>query len=135
MRPVWYVAHPLSPLPEEMSWYIRTRSTRASNILRACRWLAWLRRNFTAVTFIAPWIADVMAGVDDTGPAQREASLVDCCTVVARCDGIVLTGGRVSSDMERESQHAKSVIDLTSLGDEPPAEVPAWLTEVVRWAP
>lgn len=134
-RPVWYVSHPLSPLPEELSWYSSVRRAHDANVRRALRWLAWLRINFPAVTFVAPWIADVMSGADDADPAQRATGLLDCCTTVELCSGIVLTGGRVSSGMERESRHARSVIDLTSLGNEPPAEIPAWLTEVVRWSP
>jgi hypothetical protein len=54
--------------------------------------------------------------------------------VVARCDLLVLVGGRVSEGMARERAAAKSasraVLDLTSLGEEPPscAECTSWLT-------
>lgn len=110
-RPVLYMAHPLGA-PE-------AAGVRA-NLERAMRWLAWLRRTFPETTFIAPWIATVLAGADEHDPVQREAGLVDDCAVVERCDGIVLCGGRESSGMTREATRARRAWDLTGLGDEPP---------------
>lgn len=107
-RRVFYMAHPVSGDVD-------------GNIKRALRWLSWLRRSFPAVTFIAPWIAGLMSGEDDSDPTQREAGLVDCCAAVERCDGIVAVGGRVSSGMIRERRHAKHLIDLTYFGADPPA--------------
>jgi hypothetical protein len=45
---------------------------------------------------------------------------VDCETTVARCDGVVLVGGRISDGMIREVNAACWSGDLTWLGDEPP---------------
>lgn len=114
-RLILYVAHPLGA-PD--------RAGLDDNVRRAMRWLSWLRRSFPETTFIAPWIAAVLSGEDDADPAQREAGLVDADAVVARCDGVVLCGGRVSSGMARERDAARRVWDLTwCLG--PEAQVPA----------
>ena len=109
-RCVLYMAHPLGGDVE-------------GNLKRAMRWLQWLRRSFPETTFIAPWIAAVLSGGDETDPKQREAGLIDDCAVVALLDGIVLVGGRVSPGMERESACHAVVFDLTGLGDEPPGPV------------
>lgn len=89
------------PIPEKRRAEIALRA----NLDRALRWLSWLRRSFPETTFIAPWIATILSGVDDSDPAAREAGLVDDCAVVERCDGIVLCGPRVSSGMRREMEH------------------------------
>jgi hypothetical protein len=117
IRPVLYLAHPVGGDVD-------------GNLARALRWLAWTRRTFDDVTIIAPWIASVLSGEDDSDPAQREAGLVDCEAVVQLCDAIVLVGGRISSGMERERAVASAVIDWTSAGAEPPAEP----TEAMRAA-
>lgn len=129
-RQLLYVACPLAPSEEEIAAFMPrvfaysplgtvtlptkdNANDRAgcaklalqANLQRALRWLAWLRKSFPETTFIAPWIASVMSGEDDSDPAQREAGLVDDCAVVERCDGIVLCGGRISSGMRREMEH------------------------------
>lgn len=120
-RQVLYVAHPVAPTQGELVDAIRFTPEDASdeervriatqpvrdNIKSAMRWLAWLRKSFPETTFIAPWIAGIMSGEDNSVPAQREAGLVDCCAVVERCDGIVLCGGRISSGMRREMEHGR----------------------------
>lgn len=130
---VWYVAAPLRPTEDEIEsaldddgYPYRTRAAaavavRTGNCHRALRWLRWLRRYFPEVTFIAPWVAAVMSGEDDADEAQRERGLRDDCRVVARCDGIVLCGGRVTGGMSRERGDARAVADITALGAEPPA--------------
>lgn len=124
MRLVLYMAAPLRPNAEELSAHEHAPDPGATayqaNIKRAMRWLAWLRRSFPGTTFIAPWIASVLAGADEHDPTQRAAGLIDDCAVVARCDGIVLVGGRESSGMTREAAHSARCWDLTGLGDEPP---------------
>jgi hypothetical protein len=134
-RLVLYVAHPLAPTSECMAPF--TADDRAgareaalqANLARAMRWLSWLRRSFPEVTFIAPWIAAVLSGEDDSDSAQREAGLVDADAVVPRCDGIVLCGGRISSGMMRERAVARRCWDLTDLGDQPPGRaVLGWLS-------
>jgi hypothetical protein len=133
-RQVLYVAHPVAPLRDEVNTLVARGGIdekRAGmrlvdeNLQRAMRWLSWLRRAFPKTTFIAPWISSILAGADDSDPAQREAGLVDCCAVVERCDGIVLCGGRISSGMRREMEHGVAfnegrcnkfeVYDLTGL--------------------
>lgn len=95
------------------------------NVERALLWLAWLRRHVPrSVTVVAPWIAGILCGEDDADPEQRERGLVDCEATVARLDGAILTGGRVSSGMARESAAARAVYDLTDLGALPPADWP-----------
>lgn len=155
-RRLLYVAHPVAPSEEEIAEIpteciergrneyepdishpipheTRVRAALKLNLQRAMRWLNWLRRSFPETTFIAPWIASIMAGGHDSDPKQREAGLVDCCAVVERCDGIVLCGGRISSGMRSEMEHGRrrlmtqdmpnyfEVYDLTKLGAEPPA--------------
>lgn len=123
-RQIWYVAHPLAPTADQIAANLmfpdpRGKATDA-NVRNAMRWLSWLRRTYPSITFIAPWIAAVLSGENDADPAQREAGLVDADAVIARCDGVVLCGGRVSSGMARERDGAIYVVDLTSLGEEPP---------------
>lgn len=136
-RRLLYVAHPVAPtdeqvlagLPEEADdiglpkWsemypgdVARHRASAIqANLASAMKWLSWLRRSFPETTFIAPWIADIQGGADDSAPAQRERGLVDCCAVVERCDGIVLVGPRISSGMARERDHglARGLDDST----------------------
>lgn len=110
-RLVFYVAHLVSGDVD-------------GNIKRALRWLAYLRRSDHGRAYIAPWIAGLMCGEDDSDPAQRERALLDCEASAAKCDGIVLVGGRISSGMAREREAViearGSVMDLTGMGAEPP---------------
>ena len=110
-RLVLYMAHPLGGDVD-------------ANLKRALRWLAWLRRTRPEATIIAPWIAAVMSIGDDGTPEERAAGLLDDCTVVGRCDVLVLVGGRVSSGMAMERaaaiDHGIDELDLTHLGVEPP---------------
>jgi hypothetical protein len=110
---IHYVAHPVAgDVP--------------ANLARALRWLKWLADRDHDTTYIAPWIAAIMSGEDDSDPYARTRGLRHDCNVVRRCDAIVLVGGRVSSGMAIERSTAITmgidVIDLTDLGDEPPAE-------------
>lgn len=139
---VWYVAHPVHPTDDQVSeihkvvresvvespWFavyqtddeIR-RMIVASNIRNAKAWLAWLSQRFPSVTFIAPWIASIDGGGgDDLDPEKRRLGLRDCARTIRLCCGMVLVGGRVSDGMLEESNVALGVIDLTSLGREPP---------------
>jgi hypothetical protein len=118
-RLVLYVGHPVAPTAEEIAAVkalhgqgdrdtttpLRCRQALEVNLQRAMQWLSWLRRSFPETTFIAPWIADIQSGADDTDPAARERGIVDCCAVVERCDGIVLVGPRISIGMARERDH------------------------------
>lgn len=124
-RLVLYVAHPLgAPDPEGLH----------ANLEGAMRWLAWLRRTFPEVSFVAPWIASVLAGDDDSDPRQREAGIVDALVVIPRLDGIVLCGGRVSAGMARERSAARRVWDLTVTGSDPPPASFLIALPFERWA-
>lgn len=127
MRAVLYVAHCLRPTEAEImanmpteaanvglaEWTERypgdvKRHTEAAlrrNLDCAMAWLSWLRCSFLETTFIAPWIAALLSGADDTDRAQREAGIADACAVIERCDGIVLCGPRLSDGMRREMEH------------------------------
>jgi hypothetical protein len=110
-RPLIYMAHPVAPTAEEIADRDHPTPVDAAinrNLASALRWLAWLRASFSETTFIAPWISVIQSLGGDDSPALREAGLVDDCTVVERCDGIVLVGGRISSGMARERDHGKA---------------------------
>lgn len=140
MRPVWYVCAPVKPTADEISsaastyWSAICRDLDPSerqpyaarlatgvNVVRAGRWLKWLRQTWPDVTFIAPWLGPLALRLeDDADPAQREAGLIDCEAVVPRCTGVVLVGGRIGSGGMRERAVARHVVDLLYLGTEPP---------------
>ncbi len=88
-RPLVYFAHPLGGDVD-------------GNIKRALSWLSWLMRCEPDVAFVAPWLACVIAGADDSDPNARERGLLDAAASVSRCDGIVLCGDRISDGMKRE---------------------------------
>jgi len=154
-RHVYYMAHPLRPTQEEIDatepyrvepgrneyeldseiwipYEERVKEATLANAERAMRWLAWLRRSFPLVTFIAPWIASVLAGDDDRDPVMRAAGIADAVTLIPRLDGVVMVGGRVSEGMRCEGDVARQVVSLTHLGAEPPREVPADTADVMR---
>lgn len=112
-RTVLYMAHPLGKDVD-------------GNIKRALRWLSWLRRSFSGITFVAPWIAGVLSVGGDGTEEDREAGLVDDCAIVAKLDGVVLVGGHVSSGMARERDAAiasgNPVHDLTWIGEDSPPQ-------------
>lgn len=127
-RAVYYVAHPVA-------------GDVAQNARRARQWLAWLMDGEPEVAFVAPWLPYVDAfierfgGIDDQGSIFRARCMLDNRTLIARCDGIVLCGGRVSDGMKLElaalQLHA-AVIDLTHLGAEPPTSPSLRLPERYR---
>lgn len=138
-RLVYYVCHPVRPtedeiaatsakysrainrdrVPEERATYTANLAT-DENVQRLGRWLAWLRKTWPQITFIAPWAADLLLGADDADPEQRERGLIDCETVVPLCAGVVLVGGRIGSGGMRERAVARNVVDMLHLGAEPP---------------
>lgn len=123
---VAYVAHPVA-------------GDVSANLARALRWLAWLSKECPDVAVVAPWIANIMSGEDDNDPVVRARGLAHDVTVVKRCDCLILCGGRVSSGMamERDAMVAIGglVVDLTSLGNEPPSRVEDGLRELMEAAP
>lgn len=138
-RLVYYVCAPVRPTTEEIAAVAakystaihrdRARAERAAyaaklatdeNVQRLGRWLAWLRKTWPEITFIAPWAVGLLLGADDSDPAQREAALVDCETVVPLCTGVVLVGGRIGTGGTRERAVARNVVNMLELGAEPP---------------
>lgn len=142
---LWYIGHPVHPTDEDMDelrererevWatypdknrkLVSDREAREmiirGNIAGAKAWLAWLKRRFPSVTFIAPWIAALDGGGDDDlDPKQRARGLRDCCRTIRVCSGMVQTGGRLSAGMIEESKSARNIIDLTYLGRVPPVD-------------
>jgi hypothetical protein len=107
---VLYLAHPVAGDVTE-------------NLARAMRWLKWFAAHDPETAFIAPWIAAILSGEDDSDPESRARGIRHCTEVVRRCDGVVLVGGRVSDGMAIERAAAVlarlPVYDLTFLGAEP----------------
>lgn len=120
---VLYLAHPVA-------------GDVAENAVAARRWLRWLMLSDRWRTFIAPWIAALDAGADETAPEERARGLRDAVAVAERCDGIVLCGGRVTVGMtyELDAVHATGgwIVDLTSLGVLPPAVLIAGIIDERR---
>ena len=113
-RPLYYVAHPFGGNP--------------SNLIMARRWFRWLVDHDPHSAFVLSWII-YCEMLDDDNPAHRERGLQDNCAIAARCGGIVLVGGTISSGMRCELNavigacESPRIADLTRLGPRPPA---AW---------
>ena len=125
---VVYLAHPVGAATVD--------GVRA-NLARAKRWL-WAVRRATEWSICAPWIPSVEAVLDSGADesAERARGLADDLAAVERCDAIALVGGRVSSGMAMERDHAAAcglrVIDLSDEGEEP--EPPAMLKMLIASA-
>lgn len=112
-----YIAAPLSaPTAEGM----------AENRARGRRWCAWAARHFY-VTPVAMWI--VLSEEWPETPENRALGLDLDFSLILRCDALWLCGGRISSGMQLEADHARKlgvpVRDLTLIGSEPPEGGPA----------
>jgi hypothetical protein len=115
MKEVFYVAHPVSGDAE-------------ANAYRAIDWIRWLTTHDPTRVYVAPWVAEVLAFVDD-GPINKDfyaRVLEDDVEVVKRLDGILLVGGHISFGMTKEIDAAlakgKKLIDWSSF--KTPADVP-----------
>lgn len=123
---VWYLAHPVGAAD---------RAGVAANLARAGRWLAWLLAHEPDTAVTAPWLATMLAGVqDDCNPEHRARGMRDNLAVASAMDGIVLVGGRISSGMQSELDAVTAaggcVSDLTWLGEEPPTDA-EWASHFV----
>jgi hypothetical protein len=149
---VAYLAHPVAPteeqiaaltkpselFPEPRSRELATTLVVRDNLDSALSWLRWLVGN-TDWAISAPWIPYVQA-LNDATSSHRERGLRDDCAMAARCDGIILVGGRISSGMEREWNAVKDrdgwVLDLLHLGPTPPTSQPetwsSWMEYLVE---
>lgn len=122
---VVYLAHPVSA-PDAAGV--------AANLARARRWLRWFVEH-TDFAICAPWIPYVET-LDEVD--HRARGLRDDLAMLARCDAIVLVGGRVSSGMRGERdwahRHELDICTLVELGEEPPdaASTPAALALIAE---
>lgn len=120
---VVYVAHPLGAGPD-----------RERNRANASAWCGRLGRELK-VCCVADWITLSGQWDEETG---RELGLRCDLALIARCDEIWLTGGRVSPGMALELAEArrlgKLVRDFTPLGYDVPDAL--WLPEAspIGWA-
>ncbi len=124
MRTVAYVAHQLSAETPELM---------AANRENAARWCVWLCRHFGLAT-IADWI--VMSSVLEETEENRAMGL-DCdLALIERAGLLILVGGRISSGMKLERDHARMVgiptLDLTWIGFACPSDDNVELIALVR---
>jgi hypothetical protein len=105
VKPIIYVAHPVS-------------GDVKANCDKVLKWLRWLTAADPSRIYIAPWVGEVLAHLDmDPIPDTfYDRVLSDDEEVVRRLDGILLTGGRMSTGMKRELAAAfdarKQVFDM-----------------------
>lgn len=92
-----------------------------SNVERAKVWLAYAMVRLAPAVVIAPYIAwmDVLS---DGNGMHRTRGMAMSLSVLSRCEGAILCGGRISPGMEQERGLAARVIDWTALGDDPPRD-------------
>lgn len=95
---------------------------RATNIVNARKWLAWLSQVFENVVFSANWILIAQEWSEELG---RKRGLEIDLEHVERADLLFLVGGKVSPGMKEELDHAAKegvhIVDLTFLGWSAPA--------------
>jgi hypothetical protein len=107
-----YLAHPLNA---------PTRAGIDANRARASRWAAWAAV-IHGVSPVCSWI--VLTGQLEETDENRARGLACDLAQAERCDEVWLVGGRVSSGMRLEADHAAArgipVLDLTHMGEEPP---------------
>ena len=94
-----------------------------ANLASASRLLGQLRRLEPGHVISAPWLANMLAGIDDDAdPRCRARALWECQRIAARFDGIVLVGPRISIGMQLELEAVQLadgwVSDLTGLDGE-----------------
>lgn len=113
-RRVFYVAHPVG-------------DDHVENAARARRWFVWLLGRYPDDALCMSWLPYVEL-TDDRDPESRRRGMEDDLAVLARCDGLILVGGILSPGMSYELALAQrlglTVIDLLSLGAEPPEVAP-----------
>lgn len=133
MSLVVYLAHPVAPslanLEALWQWDNVTDERRSEmaverNLASARVWLRWLVEH-TDWAVSMPWMPYVET-LNDATSSHRHRGLRDDCLMAARCDAIILCGGRVSSGMAMErdavQKAGKAVVSLIDLGALPPGE-------------
>lgn len=96
-KPIIYVAHPVS-------------GDVKANCDKVLKWLRWLTEVDPTRIYIAPWVGEVMAHLDqDPIPADfYDRVLSDDEEIVARLDGILLTGIGLDGPYYRPNGFMKS---------------------------
>jgi hypothetical protein len=108
-RRVAYIAHPVSGDVEE-------------NLARARRWFQWLWYRYPDLALCLPYLAPCEIFEPDDEAATRRG-VQDDLAILARSDVIILVGGHLSPGMAELALAQRlglSVLDHTSLGEEPP---------------
>lgn len=84
MKKVIYLAHPVS-------------GDVRSNVEKALGWIRWLTKVDPSRVYIAPWIAEVTAFIDQdpVDPEFYDRVLSDDEDVVRHLDGVLIAGGRL----------------------------------------
>lgn len=106
-----YLAHPVGQDPEE----------RKRNLENVSKWFLFFIEH-TDWSLCVPWYIYV-TNLDET---YRERAIRDDLTNLSRCDGIVLTGGKLTGGMQMEKglsmMAGQKIIDLLAAGYEPGPE-------------
>lgn len=79
----------------------------AYNLRSALAWWRWLEGTITETVFAMPWFTNVTAN-GNGDPVRVNRGLRDDQAIVARFDGILLCGSRVSSGMQVEADSARA---------------------------
>ena len=107
---VAFVAHPV-------------RGDVKENLERLQRWLRWLVYTYEEVSFNVSWVVYCQT-LDDAEPEERARGMRDAKALLLRCDSVYVVGGAITPGMQAEialaTAQGLSVVDLTSLGPEPP---------------
>lgn len=110
MPKIAYLAHPVGDGED-----------RVRNIENVSKWFLWLFHN-TDYAINVPW--DIY--VRNLSEEHRKRAMRDDLAILARCDVIILTGGRISPGMAMELLSAQlrgmEVVDLTPAGYSPTTE-------------
>lgn len=121
---VVYLAHPLSA---------DTLEGIQANRENAAQWCVWAAKA-RGVAVECSWI--VMTGVLEETEENLKLGLACDLALIERCDELWYVGGRISSGMKLEGQHAevcrKPVFDLTHMGYRPPSIWSVKITMAVR---
>lgn len=122
-KPVVYLAHPVSA---------PTKAGVNANLTNARAWLKWLV-DHTTWAISCPWMAYVETLSEEK---YRARGLSDDLAMIGRHSGLILVGGRISTGMEVERQHALHhavpVLDWSSEVS-PPSEV-GRIADLEGWA-